>query len=479
MSFRSGNLLLVAFFSMMLAYFPAEAGNLELLWDPSPDAVSYRLYTSTTPGQFGTSPVWEGTATETSVDGLQNCTMHYFVATAVNAVGESGHSNETSGWPRPEIVGVAPSSVEQGRRLDLIISGTNFQIGSQLSFSDPGIVVHGFSISSCNEIVADVEVTNAAGAGPVDVVVAHPNDVKGTGVGVLSVEAAVAPAVISTSPADGATDVSITVQPTVQFSEPMLGTSITVSSVVLLDDAGSPIAQAAGSPTLSGDGTSATIVPGADLGEGRTYRIRVVGGATGVLDLAGHPMDTTFTQATGFRTAGATAPPVISGVDTSEVLDTSARIVWTTDRPADSQVSYRIVGEATYQQTPVDPTLVTDHEVVLDGLQPGTDYEYHVRSADESGSSSESSPDETFTTVASSYAYLRFEAESGTVAFPVVREAASDVFSGGKVRLPVGSPVGTPAVPSGSVRFGFYAPVSGTYYLWVRVYGSNTGTGSW
>lgn len=111
-----------------------------------------------------------------------------------------------------------------------------------------------------------------------------------------------APTVSSTSPADGATGVLVTVKPTVTFSEAMDPASITSSTVRLLDPSGSPVAQAAGSPALSADRKTATITPAANLGEVKVYKIQVVGGASGAKDAAGNALATTWTQTSGFTT---------------------------------------------------------------------------------------------------------------------------------------------------------------------------------
>lgn len=114
----------------------------------------------------------------------------------------------------------------------------------------------------------------------------------------LTVLDATAPTVVSTVPEDGATKVARSVQPQVTFSEAMNGSTITASTVQLLDPSGQPVAQAAGSPSLSG--ATATITPADPLAYETVFRIRVVGGAGGVEDVAGNPMDSTYTQNPGF-----------------------------------------------------------------------------------------------------------------------------------------------------------------------------------
>src|SRR5262249_48710563 len=63
-----------------------------------------------------------------------------------------------------------------------------------------------------------------------------------------------APTVNSTTPDAGATNVAITVQPSVTFSTAMDVTTITASSVRLILADGSPVAQATGSPSLDPNG---------------------------------------------------------------------------------------------------------------------------------------------------------------------------------------------------------------------------------
>jgi hypothetical protein len=79
-----------------------------------------------------------------------------------------------------------------------------------------------------------------------------------------------------------------------------------------------------------------------------------------------------------------TTPPVISEVAVSEVTESSATIIWTTDEPATSQVEY---GETpTYGLvTDLDESLVTNHSIRLDGLNTDTTYYFSVKSKDASG----------------------------------------------------------------------------------------------
>ncbi len=67
------------------------------------------------------------------------------------------------------------------------------------------------------------------------------------------------------------------------------------------------------------------------------------------------------------------AAPVISGLVVEDVTPTAAVVRWTTDGPATSQVEYGPSPDHGSVSS-LDGDLVTDHSVVLDGLDPGTQY---------------------------------------------------------------------------------------------------------
>ncbi len=89
-------------------------------------------------------------------------------------------------------------------------------------------------------------------------------------------------------------------------------------------------------------------------------------------------------------------PPVVSGVTASAVTDTAATIVWTTDKPADSQVEYGLT-TAYGSQTNQNLTMSTSHSMALSGLTANTVYHYRVHSSDASGNDGVSA-DNTLTT---------------------------------------------------------------------------------
>jgi hypothetical protein len=408
--------------------------------------------------------------------------MYYFGVKAYDTAGNqsTSYSNEVSGWSRPVVTASAPSAAEQGRSLALTITGSNFQAGATVAFSNTGVTVNSVTVNACGQLTANVTVGAAAAPGASSIDVTNPDGVYNTGVGIFTIQAAVAPTVQSTTPANGATGISAAVKPTVTFSEAMLVSSITATNVKLLDGSGTPVAQGAGSPSLSSDGLTATITPAANLSQGVTYKIQVVGGGTGVLDLANHGMASTYTQATGFTTVADTTPPTISSVASSGVGSTTATVTWTTNESSDSQVFYRRQGDPAYQQTTIDATLATSHSEPLQGLAPSTTYEYYVRSADAAGNAATSTPTQTFVTGANAFTYVSFEAEAGNVVAPVrVVNGAASTFGGSYIDTPSGTTTGTATAPAGTATFGVNVPSAGTWYLWVRMYGVSTTADSW
>jgi hypothetical protein len=77
---------------------------------------------------------------------------------------------------------------------------------------------------------------------------------------------------------------------------------------------------------------------------------------------------------------GSSLPPNISGISISNVKNTSAEVVWSTDGLANSLVYYGTTGS--YGSTKSSTTFVTNHQVYLTGLQPNTTYHVKVASTD-------------------------------------------------------------------------------------------------
>jgi hypothetical protein len=93
-----------------------------------------------------------------------------------------------------------------------------------------------------------------------------------------------------------------------------------------------------------------------------------------------------------------TTMPVISVVASSNIATTSAKITWTTDELATTEMAY---GTTTaYGTASSDLSLSTSHQRVLTGLTAGTTYHYQVSSKDASGNIA-TSADFTFVTLVS------------------------------------------------------------------------------
>ena len=80
-----------------------------------------------------------------------------------------------------------------------------------------------------------------------------------------------------------------------------------------------------------------------------------------------------------------TAAPVVSALAANVQSLTSAAVTWTTDKPATSQVEFRVQGTTPWTSTAIDSTLVTAHSTALSGLTVNTLYEYRVHSTDACG----------------------------------------------------------------------------------------------
>jgi hypothetical protein len=81
--------------------------------------------------------------------------------------------------------------------------------------------------------------------------------------------------------------------------------------------------------------------------------------------------------------AADTDAPVISGVEVLEVTETSLKIKWKTDEDADSLVNYGLREDYGIVRKPVADK--TEHEISLEGLEPGRKYHFRVVSSDETG----------------------------------------------------------------------------------------------
>jgi hypothetical protein len=96
-------------------------------------------------------------------------------------------------------------------------------------------------------------------------------------------------------------------------------------------------------------------------------------------------------------TAAAVALPVqTTDLAVSSITRSSATITWTTTAPSTSQVEFD-APPSPLSRSPLDPSLVTVHSVVLTGLHPATMYQFHALSTNSVGAPT-ASPDNSFIT---------------------------------------------------------------------------------
>ncbi len=135
--------------------------------------------------------------------------------------------------------------------------------------------------------------------------------------GVCTGTTCAAPQIVSTNPADAATNISTASTIAVEFSTTMNGATLTAQTAagacsgaiqLSTDDFASCLGFSTSTPTMSALGTVATLVPAPALSYSSTYRIRVT---TAAQDAYGDALSAEYTSATGFSTEA--APAVCDG----------------------------------------------------------------------------------------------------------------------------------------------------------------------
>ena len=129
------------------------------------------------------------------------------------------------------------------------------------------------------------------------------------------------------------------------------------------------------------------------LRSGRTYHFRVRS-----MDAAGNGVDDRFREQT-FVTRDqpdSLAPVIVQGPFVSAVTQTTARVEWETDEPADSRIS--VEDESGRVREEVSMETGVEHALVLGELRPGGEYRLRVGSADASGNGPTRSDEFVFST---------------------------------------------------------------------------------
>jgi hypothetical protein len=125
---------------------------------------------------------------------------------------------------------------------------------------------------------------------------------------VFSDQAQPAPQVLSTTPEPGTIDVLTAVTPTATFSEALVSTSLTPSTVMLTDTAGATVlCEVSYSPSTF----TVTLTPQTPLQPGQAYTVTLKGGTGGIADSTGTPLAADFTWS--FTTAPP-PPPLIGSL---------------------------------------------------------------------------------------------------------------------------------------------------------------------
>jgi PKD repeat protein len=188
--FLSTRLFTILVALAFLGAMPAAAGTMALRWNPvdEPDLEGYRVYYGTSPGVYDQS-VDVGNVTSYTLDGLADCTIWYAAVKSLDTEGleSEEYSNEVSGWPRPVVNLADPAEGEAGTQLSVNVTGTNFQEGATVEFSDPGITVDSVTWISCTEVVAGITIAAGAAPGVGNIDVVNPDTVFGAGAGLFAI----------------------------------------------------------------------------------------------------------------------------------------------------------------------------------------------------------------------------------------------------------------------------------------------------
>ncbi|MBN2382359.1 lamin tail domain-containing protein [bacterium] len=104
----------------------------------------------------------------------------------------------------------------------------------------------------------------------------------------------------------------------------------------------------------------------------------------------------TYSNDMVFTTTVGTNPTIISGPSVQHVSGSGATVVWVTNEAADSQVEYGL--STSYGSSASSTTYVSEHSLVLSGLDPETTYHFRAGSTDNCGNGPVWSDDQVFST---------------------------------------------------------------------------------
>ena len=195
------------------------------------------------------------------------------------------------------------------------------------------------------------------------------------------------PTVTGTSPASGASNVSVTTSVSATFSEAMASATISTSTFLLTDTTSS--SSVPGTVAYSSGTNTATFSPSAPLAGGHSFTATVRGGAGGVTDLAGNPLAADVTWSFSTAQPDGTPPNVqlTAPSDGATVSGSSVTLSATaSDNVAMDRVDFLVNGNVVATDTATPYTYSWNSTTVANG--PAT---ITARAVDTSGNAATSS----------------------------------------------------------------------------------------
>ncbi len=172
------------------------------------------------------------------------------------------------------------------------------------------------------------------------------------------------PTVVSTSPSNGATGVSVSAPISVRFSEPIYEPTISGSTFQLVDDASQVVPATV---TYNSGSRTATLTPTSSLAYSSAFTATVTGGSGGVKDLAGNAL--AGDHSWSFTTSAPPPPPPTDGPGGPILVITSAANSFTTYY-SEILRAEGLNEFATADISTVDATLLGQYEVAILGDLP-------------------------------------------------------------------------------------------------------------
>lgn len=212
----------------------------------------------------------------------------------------------------------------------------------------------------------------------------------------ISITTADVPAVTTLSPSNGSASISTTANLVVGFTKTVTAGTGTVSIRRSSDDSLAEAIDVTSGMVTGGGTNTITINPSVTLEEGVQYYVTVSN--TAFKDASNNLFEGISGSSTWVFTTEDITPPIISGLVTVDVTNTSATVTWETNEPASTQLRSGLTSNYGTTSSEADTApRVTSHSVSLSGLLACTTYHYAAVSKDAFGNSS-TSMDIPFTT---------------------------------------------------------------------------------